>query len=96
MDIIGLWGPAVPDTPGAVYADREMWTGPFRWENHPGLALRLKTSKNRARADFYLDDCPLLFPLLGVAPNEERVGRSSRARTGFRSGSAASEMVSRP
>jgi hypothetical protein len=73
-DIIGEWSPAVPNTLGAVYAGGEMWTGRFYWENIPGWRLRLKTSKNRARAEFCLDDYPLLFPLLEAVPHPERTG----------------------
>jgi Phage integrase family len=73
-DIIGEWSPAVPNTLGAVYAGGEMWTGRFYWENIPGWRLRLKTSKNRARAEFCLDDYPLLFPLLESVPHPERTG----------------------
>jgi hypothetical protein len=73
-DIIGEWSPAVAATPGAVYAGAEMWTGRFYWENIPGWRLRLKTSKNRARAEFCLDDYPLLFLLLEAVPHAERTG----------------------
>jgi len=73
-DIIGEWGPARPNVAGAIYVGVEMWTGRFSWHNIPGWRLRLKTSKNRARAEFCLDDYPMLFPLLEAVPHVERSG----------------------
>jgi Phage integrase family len=73
-DIIGEWGPVVLEKPGAVYSGGEMWTGAFYWENIAAWRLRLKTSKNRARAEFFLDDYPMLFPLLEAVPHSERTG----------------------
>jgi hypothetical protein len=81
-DIIGEWGPAMPGKPGAVYAGREMWTGPFYWENIAAWRLRLKTSKNRARAEFFLDDYPMLFPLLEAIPHTERSGAVVKGENG--------------
>jgi hypothetical protein len=82
-DIIGEWGPARPDVAGAVYAGTEMWTGAFRWENIPGWRFRLKTSKNRARAEFCLDDYPMLFPLLEAVPHAERSGAIVKGEYGL-------------
>jgi len=82
-DIIGEWGPAVPKVAGVVYAGTEMWTGSFRWENIPGWRLRLKTSKNRARAEFCLDDYPMLFPLLEAVPHAERSGAIVKGQYGL-------------
>jgi hypothetical protein len=82
-DIIGEWGPARPGVAGAVYAGAEMWTGAFRWENIPGWRFRLKTSKNRARAEFYLDDYPMLFPLLEAVPHAERSGAIVKGEYGL-------------
>jgi Phage integrase family len=82
-DIIGEWGPAIAGTPGAVYAGAEMWTGRFYWENIPGWRLRLKTSKNRARAEFFLEDYPLLFPLLESVPHDRRIGAIVKGEHGL-------------
>jgi hypothetical protein len=82
-DIIGEWGPASPNVAGAVYASTEMWTGVFRWENIPGWRFRLKTSKNRARAEFCLDDYPMLFPLLEAVPHAERSGAIVKGEYGL-------------
>ena len=78
-DIIGEWGPAILGTPGAVYAGAEMWTGRFYWENVPGWRLRLKT----ARAEFFLDDYPLLFPLLESMPHDQRTGAIVKGEHGL-------------
>jgi hypothetical protein len=82
-DIIGEWGPARPGVGGAVYVSAEMWTGAFRWENIPGWRLRLKTSKNRARAEFYLGDYPMLFPLLEAVPHAKRSGAIVKGEHGL-------------
>jgi hypothetical protein len=72
-DIIGEWQDGPP----------ESWEGPFRWENIPGWRLRLKTSKNRARAEFMLDDYPMLFPLLEAVPHEDRAGAIVKGEHGL-------------
>jgi hypothetical protein len=82
-DIIGEWGPARANMVGATYDGAEMWTGPFRWENIPGWRLRLKTSKNRARAEFCLDDYPMLFPLLAAVPHADRSGAIVKGEHGL-------------
>ena len=82
-DIIGEWGPVVLEKPGAVYSGGEMWTGPFYWENIAAWRLRLKTSKNRARAEFFLDDYPMLFPLLEAVPHSERTGAVVKGEHGL-------------
>jgi integrase len=82
-DIIGEWGAAVRQTLGAVYAGNEMWVGAFRWENIPGWRLRLKTSKNRARAEFFLEDYPMLMPLLEAVPHEQRTGAIVKGEHGL-------------
>ncbi len=82
-DIIGEWGPVLLEKPGAVYAGGEMWTGPFYWENIAAWRLRLKTSKNRARAEFFLDDYPMLFPLLEAVPHIDRTGAVVKGEHGL-------------
>jgi hypothetical protein len=82
-DIIGEWEPARPHMAGATYDGAETWTGPFRWENIPGWRLRLKTSKNRARAEFFLDDYPMLLPLLEAVPHAERNGAIVKGEYGL-------------
>jgi Phage integrase family len=82
-DIIGEWGPARANIAGATYDGAEMWMGPFRWENIPGWRFRLKTSKNRARAEFFLDDYPMLFPLLEAVPHAERNGAIVKGEYGL-------------
>lgn len=82
-DIIGEWGPARPNIAGATYAGAEMWIGAFRWENIPGWRFRLKTSKNRARAEFFLDDYPMLLPLLEAVPHAERNGAIVKGEYGL-------------
>ena len=82
-NIIGEWGPARANMVGATYDGAEMWTGPFRWENIPGWRLRFKTSKNRARAEFSLDDYPMLFPLLQAVPHADRNGAIVKGEYGL-------------
>jgi hypothetical protein len=73
-DVIGEWGPALPNTPGAVYTGAEMWVGKFRWDNIPGWRLRLRTSKTRSAIEFDLTSYSLLYPLLEAVPLHERTG----------------------
>lgn len=82
-DIIGEWGPANPDAPGAVHHGDETWTGHFRWENLPGWRLRMRTSKTKARTVFDLQSYPLLFPLLESVPHDERTGAIVKGEHGL-------------
>ena len=82
-DIIGEWGRAVLGKSGAVYAGGEMWIGQFYCENITAWRLRLKTSKNRARAEFFLDDYPMLFPLLNAVPHTQRTGAVVKGEHGL-------------
>jgi site-specific recombinase XerD len=48
-----------------------------------GKSQPLRTSKNRARAEFFLEDYPMLFPLLEAAPHAERVGAIVKGEHGL-------------
>ncbi|QAY96666.1 hypothetical protein CWB41_13790 [Methylovirgula ligni] len=65
-DVIGEWG--------ADEAGREIWDGRFTWENIPGGILRLKTSKRSKKGEFDLTTYELLWPLMQMVPQAERVG----------------------
>jgi hypothetical protein len=65
IDVIGEWVEA---------NGRETWAGAFTWENIPGGILRLRTSKTSTPVAHDLTRLELLWPLLQMVPQSERVG----------------------
>ena len=92
-DVIGEW---------ETDASREIWSGPYRWENIPGGIFRLKTSKTGAEIAHDLTKLDLLWPLIQAVPQADRTARSSRpmasrsARAPIASGSARSRKAEIP
>jgi hypothetical protein len=74
MDVIGAWE---TDTSG-----REIWSGPFTWENIPGGKLRVKTSKTGAEIVHDLTKLDLLWPLVQSVPQIERTGAIVKGELG--------------
>src|SRR5271154_5498687 len=66
MDVIGAWERDA--------AGREVWSGPFTWENIPGGILRLRTSKTGTEIVHDLTKLDLLWPLIQSVPQTERTG----------------------
>jgi len=74
IDVIGEW---------ALQDGREVWSGAFTWENIPGGILRLRTSKTGTPIVHDLTQLDLLWPLMQLVPQRERIGAVVKGEAGL-------------
>jgi hypothetical protein len=74
IDVIGEW---------TVADGREVWSGAFTWENIPGGILRLRTSKTGTPIVHDLTKLDLLWPLMQLVPQRDRVGAVVKGEAGL-------------